>query len=194
MKRCRETAFHAMSEDACGGGVAFSTRAMILGSSMLAVCLSIVAVGCSRTGPMVEFVEGTVRLDGQPLEGADVGFSPVTGGLVAYGRTNSAGAFRLTTAQGGKKFGGAPAGEYAVTVIKWRNRLDDLGPNPDPSDADAAGKWQAEAERLMSLPADYIVPKAYGDKATSPLRATVKKGRNTGPDFMFELSSDFKGQ
>lgn len=79
-----------------------------------------------------------------------------------------------------------------MTVVKWRNRLDDLGPQPDPSDAAAAARWQAEAERLMSLPADSIVPKPYGDKATAPFKATVKKGRNTGPDFTFELSSDFK--
>lgn len=79
-----------------------------------------------------------------------------------------------------------------MTVTKWRNRLEKLGPQPDPSDVEAAARWQAEAERLMSLPADYIVPKAYGDKATSPFKATVKKGHNTGPDFTFELSSDFK--
>ncbi|MFM8634201.1 MAG: hypothetical protein ACKOEX_05255 [Planctomycetia bacterium] len=65
-------------------------------------------------------------------------------------------------------------------------------PKPGPSDGAAAAKWQAEADRLMSLPAEYIVPEAYGDKATSPFKATVKKGRNTGPDFTFELSSDFK--
>jgi len=150
------------------------------------------AVGCGRSkGPAVEFVEGVVLLDGQPIAEADVGFSPVAGGVVAYGRTDSAGKFRLTTGQGGKHLGGAPVGEYTVTVIKWRNRLADLGPQPGPSDP-AAGKWQADAERLSSLPPDYMVPKAYGDRATSQLKATVKKGRNVGPDFTFKLSSDFK--
>ena len=34
------------------------------------------------------------------------------------------------------------------------------------------------------------VPKGYGDVATSGLRATVKKGRNVGPEFQFELRGD----
>jgi hypothetical protein len=156
---------------------------------LLAVALAF-AVGCGRKGPAVEFVEGTVLLDGEPVTGADVGFSAVTAGLSAYGRTDSVGKFRLTTGQGGRRLGGAPVGEYVVTVIKWRNRLEELGPQPDPSDGNAAGKWQAEADRLNSLPPDYIVPKAYGDKATSPFKATVKKGRNTGPAFTFDLTSD----
>ena len=175
------------------------TRSVIYRSRVTAVCLIAVglalAVGCGRSkGPAVEFVEGMVLLDGQPIEGADVGFSPVAGGIAAYGRTDSAGKFRLTTGQGGKRLGGAPVGEYAVTVIKWRNRLEDLGPQPGPSDGAAAGKWQADAERLNSLPPDYIVPKAYGDKATSGLKATVKKGRNVGPEFRYELKADFTGK
>ncbi|MCX7430949.1 MAG: carboxypeptidase-like regulatory domain-containing protein [Planctomycetia bacterium] len=174
-------------------GIGSFTRAMTRCLSKVAVCLLAVAlafvVGCGRAGPKVEFVEGTVLLDGEPVTGADVGFLPVAGGLVAYGRTDSAGKFRLTTSQGGKRLGGAPVGDYAVTVVKWRNRLEELGPQPDPSDGTAAGKWQAEADRLNSLPPDYIVPKAYGEKTASPLNATVKKGRNTGPAFRFDLTS-----
>lgn len=169
------------------------TRSMTRCLSKVAVCLLAFAlafaVGCGRKGPAVEFVEGMVLLDGQAIEGADVGFSPIAGGLAAYGRTNSAGKFRLTTGQGGRRLGGAPVGEYVVTVVKWRNRLEELGPQPAPSDGNAAGKWQAEADRLNSLPPDYIVPKSYGEKAASPLKATVKKGRNTGPAFTFDLTS-----
>ncbi|MFM7289887.1 MAG: carboxypeptidase-like regulatory domain-containing protein [Planctomycetia bacterium] len=164
-------------------------RSMTRCFGTVAVCLLTVALGCGRAGPKVEFVEGTVNLDGEPVAGADVGFSPVAGGLAAYGRTDSAGKFRLTTTRGGSRLGGAPVGEYVVTVVKWRNRLEELGPQPGPSDASAAGKWQAEADRLNSLPPDYIVPKAYCEKAASPLRATVKPGRNTGPAFTFNLTS-----
>ncbi|MFM9197698.1 MAG: DUF1559 domain-containing protein [Planctomycetia bacterium] len=138
---------------------------------------------------IVAYANNTSNLDGEPVAGADVGFSPVAGGLAAYGRTDSAGKFRLTTTRGGSRLGGAPVGEYVVTVVKWRNRLEELGPQPGPSDASAAGKWQAEADRLNSLPPDYIVPKAYCEKAASPLRATVKPGRNTGPAFTFNLTS-----
>jgi len=41
---------------------------------------------------------------------------------------------------------------------------------------------------------EYLVPKAYGDAKTSGFTASVKKGRNTGDAFRFDLKSDFKGQ
>jgi hypothetical protein len=36
-----------------------------------------------------------------------------------------------------------------------------------------------------------VVPKAYGDANRSGLRATVTPGPNDGPEFHFELRSDF---
>lgn len=170
---------------------AHAGRDVIASCCAAIVGLAIVG-GCSPSGPAVEYVEGRVLVDGEPTVGATVGFSPVGGaGLAAFGQTDASGVYRLTTTQGGRKLGGAPVGDYVVTVVKWRNRLEDLGPQPDPEDTVAAAKWQAEANRIGSLPPDYVVPQAYGDKATSPLKATVKKGRNTGPDFTFELAKDF---
>jgi len=57
-------------------------------------------------------VEGTVTLDGQPLEGATVTFAngPVTGSAL----TTASGKFKLISA--GKE--GVPAGTYKVVVIK----------------------------------------------------------------------------
>ena len=160
----------------------------------LALLAAVVATGCSRTGPAVEFVEGQVLLDGAPLADATIGFSPAGGaGLGAFGRTDAAGMYKLTTSRGGARLGGAPVGSYVVTVRKYRNRLDDLGPQPDPSDTKAAAKWQAEAERLNALPPDSLIPEDYGDKAKSGLKATVKPGRNVGPEFRYELKGDFKG-
>jgi len=101
--------------------------------------------------------------------------------------------YKLTTARGGARLSGAPIGSYVVTIRKYRNRLDDLGPQPDPSDAEAAAKWQAEANRLSGMPPDSLIPEAYGEKATSGLKATVKPGRNGGSEFSFELKSNFKG-
>jgi hypothetical protein len=43
------------------------------------------------------------------------------------------------------------------------------------------------------LPPDSLIPEDYGDKAKSGLKATVKPGRNVGPEFRYELKSDFKG-
>jgi hypothetical protein len=50
-----------------------------------------------------------------------------------------------------------------------------------------------KSDELSNLPPDSIVPKAYGEKAISGLKATVKPGRNVGPEFRFELKRDFKG-
>ena len=146
--------------------------------------------GCRRSGPDVQFVEGVVTLDGAPLAGADVGFSPVQGGMPSFGRTDARGVFHLSTVRGGARGQGAVVGDYAVTVSKWRNRLDALGPRPDPADAAASAAWSRQEEEIAKLPPDYIVPKAYGDKATSGLKATVKPGRNVGPEFRFELKGD----
>lgn len=159
----------------------------------LALFAAVVPAGCSRQGPAVEFVEGEVLLDGAPLADATIGFSPAEGaGLGAFGRTDAAGRYRLTSAGAGRSLAGAPIGSYIVTVRKYRNRLDELGPRPAPDDPVAAGKWDAEAKRLGELPPESLLPEAYGDKAKSGLRASVKKGRNVGPDFRFELKSGEK--
>ncbi len=148
-------------------------------------------VACSRrSGPDVQFVEGRVLLDGQLLAKADVGFNPASDSAVAAGgQTDERGVFNLTSARAGSRGRGATEGAYVVTIRKYRNRIEDLGPMPDPqNDQDGAAKWQAEASRLNRLPRESLIPAAYGEAATSPLRAEMKKGRNT---FTFELSKDF---
>jgi hypothetical protein len=180
-----------------------STRyatALVMGRSCLAcvyalaLLAAVVPVGCSRPGPAVEFVEGKVLLDGALLADATIGFSPAEGaGLGAFGRTDAAGKYRLTSAGGGRTLAGAPIGSYIVTVRKYRNPLDDLGPRPAPDDPVAAGKWDAEAKRLGELPPESVIPVGYGEKSSSGLKATVKKGRNVGPEFRYELKGDFKG-
>jgi len=73
------------------------------------VCLAV--LGCG--GDQKHYtVEGTVTLDGQPLEGATVSF--VDGGTVATGITTASGKFKLIT-NGGE---GPPAGTYKVGVAK----------------------------------------------------------------------------
>jgi len=122
------------------------------------------------------------------------GFNPDASGKPAFGKTDQKGVFKLTTIQGGGRDQGAALGSYVVLVTKWRDRLAELGPRPDGADAKAPAEWLAKEKAIEAMPPDYIVPKAYGEKATSGLKATVKKGRNVGPEFRYELKSDFKGK
>ncbi len=124
---------------------------------------------------------------------ATVGFSPAGGaGLAAFGQTDAKGIYRLTTVQGGKKLGGAPAGDYTVTVKKYRNRLGELGPGPNPeTDPKGFAAWKVEHDRIAALPLESLTPAGYAELSTTPLRVTVAKGRNTGPAFTFDLTKDF---
>lgn len=157
---------------------------MIAGSRILGWCLLAALVcGCGRRGPRVELVEGVVVLDGKSVEGATVFFSPAASegaaGLPAAGRTAADGSFRLNAGGGATPGAGTKVGDYIVTVIKQES---DSLPPPD----------------LNSPPPDFkeilvrdLLPTIYKLSATSPLRATVKPGKNT---YRFELDSKAKAE
>jgi hypothetical protein len=131
--------------------------------------------GCGSSGPRVEFVEGVILLDGKPVESAVVSFSPEgSAGLPAMGMTDRSGIFRLTTIRGGRPGKGAVMGDYVVTATKAEIHPDDL------KSAEAAGR--------VVIPR-FVIPERYSEIATSPLRATVKKGVNRGDAFRFDLPS-----
>ena len=176
----------------------FAQRTIPMVMAVTVCCVGV--VGCSRgpARPEVQFVEGVVMLDGAPVEGATVGFVPAGAGLGAFGRTLPDGRFLLTSSRGGVPGAGAMAADYVVTVQK----VDGDAPPADAPEAAAAPgtaedyeKWRKESVSTSSKPAlvKYVVPQAYGDPKTSGLKATVKKGRNSGEAFRFELKSDFKG-
>lgn len=145
------------------------------------------ALGCGRKGPDVQFVTGVITLDGAPLEGAMVAFSPRDGhGLGAVGTTQSDGRFTLNAAAS-RPGSGTTRGEYAVTIEK-----SEYAEYPDiPQDDPRYGT--PEHERLISIadatPPTFITPRRYADVGTSPLTAVVESGTN---EFVFELSSDEK--
>jgi hypothetical protein len=147
------------------------------------------AGGCGRRGPAVELVKGRLRLDGEPLGGASVGFLPVGPGqgLHAVGMTEADGSFRLTTLPDGKANAGAALGNYKVIVSKII-RVDPKEPSPPATPRPGAsypkrvqiGGWQPDSI--------IVVPDDYGMAETSGLTATVKPGPN---EVMFELRSDY---
>lgn len=159
-------------------------------TGMLAVPLVVVVFltvsGCSgRGGPMVEYVEGVVTFDGVPVGGASVGYSPVdrNAGLPAGGKTDAAGRYRLTAVGGGRERAGTAVGDYVVSITKVEIVPPDAPQPPPPA-------WWNPSLGPKPVPIRSLIPEAYGDPATSGLRAAVKAGRNTGPEFSFQLDSN----
>jgi hypothetical protein len=150
-------------------------------------------VGCSQSGPAVQFVEGRVLLDGKPVVGATVGFGPVNSaaGLPAAGTTNAEGVFQLTASGGGAPGRGTLPGEYVVTVLKLEQSQGK--PLPTPDDPDYGKSADSSVPTPAGGPPKYVVPEAYSKPETSGLKATVKPGRNTGDGFVFNLDASFKG-
>jgi hypothetical protein len=147
-----------------------------------AMCLT----GCWSRGPAVQFVEGLVVFEGQPVADATVFFTPeISGslaqaGLPATGRTGADGTFRLNGFRGARAGAGTAVGMYVVTAVKLES-----DPIPEP---DATGVLpQAPPDQKVRN----LLPAAYSDTKTSPLRVEVKKGRN---QYRFELTAKPAGE
>lgn len=155
----------------------------------IAACTALVA-GCGRRGPDVQYVEGVVTVQGRPLAGATVCFYSVGGGLPGAGQTDAEGRYTLTTPNA-RPAAGATVGEFTVTVEKYEDLRVEFPPPPPASDAQGFARWNEEmrvivAKRDQQRP-KLLTPEIYSRAATTPLKATVKKGKNTGPEFSFDL-------
>lgn len=155
---------------------------MIATSRILACSLvAALACGCGRGGPRVEMVEGVVVLDGVPVEGATVFFSPASShgdaaqGLPAAGRTGVNGGFTLNAGGGARPGAGTKAGDYVVTIVKQE------------ADGIPASYAPGQEPDLSKIEVRDLLPTLYKLGETSPLRATVKPGRNV---YRFELDSE----
>ena len=143
---------------------------------------SIVAVallaGCGGGGPSVNYVEGTVTLDGAPLAGATITFSPVAGGTgkPAVGTTDANGVFKVTDMSGGTHEGGVVAGEYEVGVVKNLGTMAATDPDAWKTDPN----YGKEESHTKPTPITSEVPTKYNDPKTSGIKVTVKPGENKG--------------
>lgn len=160
---------------------------MSLRAVFVLCCAGVVLlVGCADSGPAVQYVEGVVLLEGTPVEGAIVAFSPVDPqkGMAAVGTTDSSGKFKLTAVQGGAPDGGTTVGQYKVAITK--NSVSTMS-------AEEAQQMQndpnyGKATRLSAPPkVTSVIPKKYNNPETSGVEVTVKQGSNTGDDFKFDL-------
>ena len=116
-------------------------------------------------------VAGFVKMAGAPLENGVVTFTPVKGGPSAYGTITAGGRYELKTGAGQ----GLELGDYVVTVAA----------NATPEQAVTMG-IKVGREGIMPL----LTPLKYADTATSPLKATVKSGRQ---DLDFDLEKSGAG-
>lgn len=130
-------------------------------SIFIAALLALASPGCDRPseGPPTYPVQGVLKVDGKPAEGAQVILHPAGGkdfdqrGARPTGRVEADGTFRMTTYQIGD---GAPAGRYVVTVY-WAEYAESLEPSPD---------------RLKGR---------YGDPAKSTLNVEIQESPTTLP-------------
>jgi hypothetical protein len=147
-------------------------RICLLGLGCFVLALS---AGCGDESIRSQPVAGVVTLDGQPVEGATVTFSPLEQGRqdASFGRTDAEGRYRLRTVRGKAEDGTTP-GEYAVVITKTE---------------------LVETGKMLPTPIGTLVPQTkpkenvplkYTDPTTSGFKATVVKGENT---FDFHMKS-----
>ncbi|TWT39349.1 carboxypeptidase-like regulatory domain-containing protein [Blastopirellula retiformator] len=142
-----------------------------------AALVALVITGCSNDlMPGAVEAKGVVLLDGAPLEGATVIFSPVGDGRSANGRTDEAGAFSLGTIAPAD---GVLPGEYQVAIIK--SLVDESRATEDP---------MAIQERTGQFPPSppniNIVPRKFANPERSGLTASVSDEGTTELKFEIE--------
>lgn len=136
-----------------------SYRTLAPGFALLALML----LGCGQKGPATATVSGTIKLNGEPVEGAVVLFQPVGEGRSSRGLTDANGRYTLTYTADQK---GALIGEHIVSVSKSKKRIvDDNGNVVDPGEPE-------------------IFPPSANSQ--SELKANVVRGSNT---FDFDIKN-----
>jgi len=161
------------------------------------ICLLLVAfAGCpgGDAGVGTVPVTGTVTLDGSPVGGATVSFTPKSGDLrAATGMTDSGGRFELTTVAGGD---GAMPGSYTVTIAKTAAQAAAPAEDPramggelTPEQREAASQAAADAMSGggAAAAAESAIPEKYASADTSGFTADVSPGGEN--DFTFDMTS-----
>lgn len=138
-------------------------------------------LGC---GPSQGFVEGTVTVDGKPVDkGTIVLFSPLGQTRIAQATVGEGGKYRLQTS--GKD--GIMPGDYKVMIVNYQNYVE-LPLDVSPDDA-SDPRWLAYAAKLESMrnqpPKPGMPPHEYSNIATTPLKCSVPAGHSV-QDFAIE--------
>lgn len=122
--------------------------------------LAAAVAGCG--GGSVAKVSGVVTLDGAPVEGATVSFTPASGdgGGVggSAGKTDAEGRYTLRTVVGDRP--GAAVGKHKVTISKFKE---------DPKNPEGKGQEFIPAKFNHNSTLTFDVPSGGTDKADFPL-------------------------
>lgn len=157
----------------------------------MAVCLAALAImGCNQGGSSLDTVpvSGIVTLDGTPVEGAVVTFSPTsTTGTAASGKTDATGRYQLTTLNPGD---GALPGSYNVIISKTEGGTSSaIKPGMTDEEATIAAMEARDAAGGAEAEIKDVLPAKYKSTAESGLKAEVAAGKG---EFNFDLKSDAK--
>lgn len=114
--------------------------------------LAAVVAGCGG-GPDVASVTGTVNLDGKPLEGAMVVFTPVAGGRSSGGRTDATGHYELIFSEDRE---GALPGEHLVRVSTFQKGDPDSGKQGVPEKVPPKYNSRSELKKTVKDEANVI--------------------------------------
>ena len=167
-------------------------------SSQIIIALLFLAVifplaGCGKSGRIPGLVrcEGTVRWNGEPVEGAQVSFHPNDpNGRGGFGVTDAHGKFKTTTLHVND---GIEPGEYLVTVKKMITVRETLQPPAQTDPNDLIDDRIRDAARGPERSVDtHYIPQVYSSKETSGLTAVVPP-RGTR-DLLFELVGEITNE
>ena len=127
--------------------------------------------GCGPQGRglKVEYVEGVITLDGEPLADATVTFharDEDSGAVTAAGMSNQRGIYKLSSTDSNPE-AGTTVGEYIVTVSKVEVHDPTIHMTPE----------EAMVSNLR-VTHTQLLPAIYQDRERTPLSATVNRGRN----------------
>jgi hypothetical protein len=134
------------------------------GGPALLILLVVLAGGCGR-GPALAPVEGTVRMNGQPLANVQVEFWPESNGARSTGLTDKGGRYQLT--YNGKQ-PGAVVGPHRVLLYD----LQVFGDNPLP----VGGKRNKDADVTPVRASRFLA--SYADSVKTPLKKEVGASPN----------------
>jgi hypothetical protein len=143
--------------------------------------------GCGEPSIGTVPVTGTVKVDGQPMEGVSITFHPDGSGRAASGKSDAQGNFKLTTIIAGD---GALPGKYKVSASKHENPSDDLPKDVDPNDPKSMDAIYGKLDTKKKVKSKNLLAPMYENPAGSGLAGEVSaSGKN---HFDFELKGGKK--